>query len=74
MATSSYFQSYHASLKRVLFTEMLDEHIQKQQTRRLSIVGPCFTHEQWLLLQAERRRAEAAAAQAGSDAAVVTVE
>ena len=38
-----------------MFIEMLDEHAQAQNRRRLSIVGPCYTHEQWLAVQAERR-------------------
>jgi hypothetical protein len=64
MGGSSNFNSYHATLQRVLFTEMLDEHIQRNQKRRLSIVGPCYTHEQWLLMQAERKRMDEAAAAA----------
>ena len=40
-----------------MFIEMIDAHMQAQNKRRLSIVGPCYTHEQWLAVQAERRAA-----------------
>lgn len=55
MLGSAFFRSYAATLHRVMFIEMLDEHAQAQNRRRLSIVGPCYTHEQWLAVQAERR-------------------
>jgi hypothetical protein len=58
---SFYFRNYHQSLRRVTFTEMLDQHMQSQSKRRLSIVGPCYTHEQWVAVQAERRRNSAEA-------------
>lgn len=53
---STFFTGYQGTLRRVMFTEMLDTHLQKQQQRRLSIVGPCYTHEQWLVVQAERQQ------------------
>jgi hypothetical protein len=55
MVGSINFQNYHRTLNRVLLVEMLDEHREAQRPRRLSIVGPCYTHEQWLAVQAERR-------------------
>jgi hypothetical protein len=57
MLGSDFFRSYTDTLSRVLFIEMIDEHSQAQNKRRLSIVGPCYTHEQWLAVQAERRAA-----------------
>jgi hypothetical protein len=59
MLGSTFFQGYQRTLSRVLFVEMLDEHQELQRRRRLSIVGPCFTHDQWLAMQAERRAAVA---------------
>ena len=65
MLGSNFFRSYSETLYRVLLIEMIDEHSQAQNKRKLSIVGPCYTHEQWLAVQAERRaqarRAEALA-------------
>ena len=55
MYGSSHFREYSATLHRVMFIEMIDAHAQAQNKRRLSIVGPCHTHEQWLAVQAERR-------------------
>ncbi len=55
MLGSAFFQGYQKTLQRVLFVEMLDDHHQLQQQRRLSIVGPCYTQAQWLAVQAERR-------------------
>jgi 3-deoxy-D-arabino-heptulosonate 7-phosphate (DAHP) synthase len=66
---SNYFQGYQSTLGRVMFTEMLDDHMQRNNQRRLSIVGPCYTHDQWLAVQAERQRKEAQA----TDAAPVVV-
>lgn len=60
---SPYFRNYHQSLRRVTFAEMLDAHMQSQSKRRLSIVGPCYTHEQWVAAQEERRNSAAVAAQ-----------
>jgi hypothetical protein len=56
MVGSTYFQSYQRNLHRILMVEMLDDHKQAQTARRLSIVGPSLTHEQWIAAQAERRR------------------
>ena len=61
MVGSANFQAYQSSLQRVLFAEMLDNHHQRQHQRRLSIVGPCRTHEQWLAVQAQRRQMTEAA-------------
>jgi hypothetical protein len=58
MIGSPHFQSYAHTLRRVLFIEMIDDHQQANQRRRLSIVGPCNTQEQWLAIQAERREAQ----------------
>lgn len=62
MFGSTHFRDYSATLHRVMFIEMIDAHAQAQNKRRLSIVGPCHTHEQWLAVQAERRAAERRAA------------
>lgn len=62
MFGSAYFRDYSATLHRVMFIEMIDAHSQAQNKRRLSIVGPCHTHEQWLAVQAERRAATRRAA------------
>lgn len=56
MNGSRHFQSYTKTLHRVLLVELIDQHRQRHDKRRLSIVGPCHTHEQWLAVQAERRR------------------
>lgn len=61
MHGSRHFQSYTSTLHRVLFIELIDRHRQQHDARRLSIVGPCYTHEQWLAVEAERRRRAAAA-------------
>lgn len=65
MLGSTFFRSYSETLHRVMFIEMIDEHSQAQNKRRLSIVGPCYTHEQWLAVQAERRAAARRSAAAG---------
>jgi hypothetical protein len=74
---SNYFMGYQSTLGRVMFAELLDDHLQKNNQRRLSIVGPCYTHDQWLAVQAERRRVEAQAqlmADAGAqDARALTI-
>ncbi len=66
MLGSDFFRSYSETLYRVMLIEMIDNHTQSQNQRKLSIVGPCYTQEQWLAVQAERRsaarRAEALAA------------
>jgi hypothetical protein len=56
MAGSMYFQSYQKNLQRVLFAEMVENFQVSNNKRRLSIVGPSYTHDQWLAVQAERRR------------------
>lgn len=53
---SAYFKSYDRMLQRLGMVTLLDEFNQGKQTRRLSIVGPCLTHEQWRAVQTERRR------------------
>ncbi len=63
MLGSEFFRSYSQTLSRVLLIEMIDQHAQAQNKRRLSIVGPCYTQEQWLAVQAERRAAERRAAE-----------
>ena len=50
------FNSYHRNLARISMVTMLDDHQQAMVPRKLSIVGPCLTHEQWVAAHAERRR------------------
>lgn len=52
---SAYFRAYAENLSRVHLVEMIDAHRQAHTPRRLSIVGPCHTFEQWLAVQAERK-------------------
>lgn len=54
--TGIQFSAYHRNVARVSFVSMLDDHRQQSIPRRLSIVGPCLTHEQWAAAHAERRR------------------
>jgi 3-deoxy-D-arabino-heptulosonate 7-phosphate (DAHP) synthase len=54
--SNSYFANYGRNLQRYAVAQLIDEHLRAQEVRKLSIVGPCLTHEQWAAAHVERKR------------------
>jgi hypothetical protein len=53
MLGSPHFQTYHKTLYRVRFADLVGDHLEANRGRLLSIVGTSAAHERWL----EERRA-----------------